>query len=135
MDTRVAVKEWSLSMRANHWLMALSIFILIPTGFYIADPFSVGAGETTDKFLMGHVRYVHILFGIILSFTLIWRLYIDVLFALSCGLEGFSGLDRLAQLLEADKVLRLYLRGKARTQIPLRAASCLLRTAGSSSCG
>jgi len=75
MDKRVAKKEWSLSMRANHWLMALSIFILIPTGFYIYDPFTVGAGETIDKFLMGHMRYVHILFGTLLTFTFIWRIY------------------------------------------------------------
>jgi Ni/Fe-hydrogenase 1 B-type cytochrome subunit len=75
MDTRVAKREWSLSMRVNHWLMALSIFILIPTGFYIADPFSVGAGETFNKFLMGHIRYIHIFFGIVLVFLLVWRVY------------------------------------------------------------
>lgn len=75
MDKRVAKKEWSLSMRTNHWLMALSIFILIPTGFYIYSPFVIGAGETIDKFFMGYMRYIHILFGTILTFVFIWRLY------------------------------------------------------------
>ena len=75
MDKRVAIKEWSLSMRANHWLMALSIFILIPTGFYIYSPITVLTGETGSKFLMGSMRYVHILFGTILTFVFIWRIY------------------------------------------------------------
>lgn len=75
MDKRVAVKEWSLSMRANHWLMALSIFILIPTGFYIYSPFTISAGETAGKFVMGYIRMVHILFGTILTFLFIWRIY------------------------------------------------------------
>ena len=75
MDKRVAIKEWSLAMRANHWLMALSIFILIPTGFYIYSPITVLTGETGDKFLMGSMRYVHILFGTILTFVFIWRIY------------------------------------------------------------
>lgn len=75
MDKRVAIKEWSLAMRANHWLMALSIFILIPTGFYIYSPITVLTGETGDKFLMGYMRYVHILFGTILTFVFIWRIY------------------------------------------------------------
>ncbi len=54
----------------------ISIFILIPTGFYIAAPFTVSAGETIDKFLMGNIRYIHILFGTILSFIFIWRVYL-----------------------------------------------------------
>ena len=63
-------------MRINHWFMALSIFILIVTGFYIADPFTVSKGETVGKFLMGNVRYVHILFGIFLVFLFVWRVYL-----------------------------------------------------------
>ena len=63
-------------MRANHWGTMTCILILIPTGFYIADPFAVGAGETIDKFLMGNMRYVHYLFGVILMFLFIWRLYL-----------------------------------------------------------
>jgi len=76
MDTRVAKKEWSLSMRANHWLMALCIFILIPTGFFIENPFSLGSGETIGKFTEVNIRYVHILFGVILTYLLIWRIYL-----------------------------------------------------------
>lgn len=76
MDKRVAVKEWSVAMRINHWTMALSIFVLIVTGFYIADPFTISTGETVDKFFMGDVRFYHILFGVFLLFIFIWRVYL-----------------------------------------------------------
>jgi Ni/Fe-hydrogenase 1 B-type cytochrome subunit len=63
-------------IRINHWGMVISIFILIVTGFYIAGPFTVYEGETVKKFFMGDVRFVHILFGIFLSFIFIWRVYL-----------------------------------------------------------
>lgn len=70
------VKEWSVAIMINHWAMALSIFVLIVTGFYIATPFTISAGETVNKFFMGNMRFVHILFGIILLFIFIWRVYL-----------------------------------------------------------
>ena len=70
------IKEWSASMRINHWTVAISIFVLIVTGFYIADPFTISKGETASKFFMGNVRFVHILFGAFLIFLSIWRLYL-----------------------------------------------------------
>jgi len=75
-DTRHVVKEWTVAMRLNHWSMAFSILMLIITGFYIAGPFSILQGETVDKFFMGYVRFVHILFGIFLMFIFIWRVYL-----------------------------------------------------------
>jgi Ni/Fe-hydrogenase 1 B-type cytochrome subunit len=76
MDTRQPIKEWSVPIRINHWGMVISIFILIVTGFYIAGPFTVYEGETVKKFFMGDVRFVHILFGVFLSFIFIWRVYL-----------------------------------------------------------
>jgi len=98
VDTRTPIKEWSLAIRVNHWLMVISILGLIVTGFYIASPYSnlgpettvvtfAGAipvipvfttmnGETVYKFLMGYMRYFHLLFGIILTFVFIWRIYL-----------------------------------------------------------
>jgi Ni/Fe-hydrogenase 1 B-type cytochrome subunit len=72
----VAVKEWSVAMRINHWLMALSVFFLIITGFYIANPPTVYKGETIVKYLVGDIRFVHILYGVILLFLFIWRIYL-----------------------------------------------------------
>jgi Ni/Fe-hydrogenase 1 B-type cytochrome subunit len=71
-----SVREWSVAIRINHWAMALSIFILIVTGFYIAEPFVIAQGETVDKFFMGNMRFAHILFGVLLFFLFIWRIYL-----------------------------------------------------------
>jgi len=76
VETIVPKKEWSVAMRLNHWTMVVSIFILIATGFYIADPFTVNAGETVNKFLMGDMRFWHILFGVLLVFIFLWRIYL-----------------------------------------------------------
>jgi len=76
MEKIAPKKEWSVAIRYNHWLMAASIFVLIATGFYIAAPFTVSGGETVGKFTMGEVRFWHILFGVILSFLFLWRLYL-----------------------------------------------------------
>jgi len=72
----VPKREWSVAIRINHWLIALSIFILIPTGYYIAAPFVISQGETTAKFFMGDVRFWHIFFGVLLCFLFLWRLYL-----------------------------------------------------------
>jgi len=69
-------KEWSVALRWNHWLMALTIVALIPTGYYIAAPFTIYAGDTVNKMFMGDVRFWHILFGVILVFLFIWRIYL-----------------------------------------------------------
>ncbi len=70
------VKEWSAAIMINHWAMAISVIVLIVTGFYIATPFTIYAGETVNKFFMGNMRYVHIISGILLMFIFIWRAYL-----------------------------------------------------------
>lgn len=76
MGKITSVKEWSAAIRLNHWAMALSIFILIVTGLYIASPFGTSQGETVNKYLMGNMRFIHLLFGVILLFLFIWRIYL-----------------------------------------------------------
>lgn len=76
MEKIVPKKEWSAAIRINHWAMAISIFALIVTGFYIAYPFTIYTGETTDKNLMGYMRFFHIIFGFILMLVFIWRVYL-----------------------------------------------------------
>jgi len=63
-------------MRINHWAMAISIFILIGTGFLIAYPVTVLKGETWLKFSVGEIRFWHLFFGVSLTFLFIWRLYL-----------------------------------------------------------
>jgi Ni/Fe-hydrogenase 1 B-type cytochrome subunit len=83
-------KEWSAAMRWNHWLMALTILVLIATGFYIADPLTISGGETVDKFLMGEIRFWHILFGVILGALFIWRLYLSFFSRFHADWRDFS---------------------------------------------
>lgn len=76
MEKIVSTKKWSATIRINHWVTVLSILILIGTGLYIARPFAASAGDTADKYLMGYMRFFHILFGMLLSFAFIWRVYL-----------------------------------------------------------
>ena len=76
MENVVSTKKWSAAIRVNHWIMVISIIVLIATGYYIGRPFSVSAGETMDKFLMGEMRFLHIFCGMVLAFTFVWRLYL-----------------------------------------------------------
>ena len=63
-------------MCINHWAMAFCIVLLIITGFYIGRPLTITGGETWKKFFMANVRFVHILFGLILTSLFVWRLYL-----------------------------------------------------------
>ncbi|MDQ5986759.1 MAG: Ni/Fe-hydrogenase 1 B-type cytochrome subunit [Syntrophus sp. SKADARSKE-3] len=76
MEAITPKKEWTVAIRYNHWIMAFSIFVLIVTGFYIANPFTILTGETVYKFFMGDMRVVHVFFGIILTFIFVWRIYL-----------------------------------------------------------
>ncbi|MGA1864526.1 MAG: Ni/Fe-hydrogenase, b-type cytochrome subunit [bacterium] len=73
---RFAEKHWSEALCINHWAMAISIFILIITGIYITKPFTIGSGETWQKFLMAHVRFFHLVFGLLLVILFVWRIYL-----------------------------------------------------------
>jgi len=78
MENIIPQKEWSVAIRYNHWIMAFSVFVLIVTGFYIAFPVTISTGDTYYKYFMGNMRTVHILFGVILLFVFLWRLYLAV---------------------------------------------------------
>ncbi|MCX7983063.1 MAG: Ni/Fe-hydrogenase, b-type cytochrome subunit [Syntrophales bacterium] len=70
------LKHWTVAMRINHWAMAISIFVLIATGFLIAYPVTISKGETWLKFSVGEIRFWHLFFGVLLTFLFIWRLYL-----------------------------------------------------------
>lgn len=76
MEAIVPKKHWTVAIRINHWAMALAIFVLIGTGFLIAYPVTVPGGETWQKFSVGYIRFVHILFGVFLALLLVWRVYL-----------------------------------------------------------
>ena len=99
----LGIKEWSASLRINHWCVAVSIFVLIVTGFYIADPFTISSGETVNKFFMGNVRFVHILFGTFLIFLSIWRLYLAFFSRFHADWRDFLAWTDIKALIEQIK--------------------------------
>ncbi len=76
MGNLIPHKHWSVAIRINHWAMALAIFVLIGTGFLIAEPFTIYGGQTSLKFSVGDIRFVHLLFGVLLFFLFLWRVYL-----------------------------------------------------------
>jgi len=89
MEKRTPVMEWTAPIRIHHWAMAISIFYLIVTGWYIADPFTVSSGETVHKFLMGDMRFYHLLFGVILTILFFWRIYMGFFARFHAKWENF----------------------------------------------
>lgn len=63
---------WEGPLRIVHWVNFFSIIILSATGYFIHDPFMSSA---QNAYIMGNVRYIHYLFGIIFSVNLLFRIY------------------------------------------------------------
>ncbi|GLS82814.1 Ni/Fe-hydrogenase, b-type cytochrome subunit [Paraferrimonas haliotis] len=66
---------FSTAIRVFHWLRALSIVMLVITGFYISWPFLVAYGGT-DNLMQGWVRFAHLVFGFILVAITLARAYL-----------------------------------------------------------
>jgi Ni/Fe-hydrogenase b-type cytochrome subunit len=67
---------WHWPIRAMHWVAALSLAVLVVTGFYIGRPyFAPAPGETIDHFMMGRMRLLHFAAAGVLVATGIVRVY------------------------------------------------------------
>lgn len=66
---------WHWPIRAMHWVAALSILVLIVTGFYIGKPYFMSWGEASSHYLMGRMRFLHFVAAGVLVATAIVRLY------------------------------------------------------------
>jgi Ni/Fe-hydrogenase 1 B-type cytochrome subunit len=69
----VFVYEWPV--RLWHWLNALSIVVLAVTGWFIASPLPSVAGEASDTFLMGYIRFTHFAAAYIFAVGFLARVY------------------------------------------------------------
>lgn len=65
--------EWSIGYRLDHWAIALSIFALAFTGFYIHWPFIAGGPNST---IMGWMRFVHFVSMYVLVVAFVVRIYL-----------------------------------------------------------
>ena len=67
---------WHWPIRAMHWAAAISVAVLVVTGFYIGRPyFAPAPGEAIDHYMMGRVRFLHFAAAGVLVATGIVRVY------------------------------------------------------------
>ncbi|WP_281744107.1 Ni/Fe-hydrogenase, b-type cytochrome subunit [Helicobacter suis] len=73
-----AVKEFSGLVRLFHWGRALAIFLLLPTGFYIAYPFLQPSASVYHDmyFLQAYIRSFHEMLGFFLIALSLFRFYL-----------------------------------------------------------
>jgi len=62
-------------VRLWHWLNALSIAVLAVTGWFIASPLPSVAGEASENFLMGYLRFAHFAAAYIFAVAFLVRAY------------------------------------------------------------
>lgn len=65
-------------VRIWHWLHAISITVLIVTGYLIAHPMASLSGEASDHFLMGTIRFVHFVSAFVFAIGLFVRAYLAI---------------------------------------------------------
>lgn len=66
---------WQLPLRLMHWIAAISIVLLVVSGFWIGRPFFMGAAQSTSSFGTQWARLIHFTAGMLLGVTAIVRVY------------------------------------------------------------
>jgi len=97
-------EEFTSSYRWQHWLRALSIVVLVATGFYIAVPFITPTPNPEPTgFLQNYIRAFHLFFGFLLIAVVIFKSYIFLFVKDSTG-ERLSVLDALSPKIWAQQI-------------------------------
>ncbi len=66
---------WEWPIRAMHWAAAISVAVLVITGFYIGKPYFITHGEASAHYLMGWMRFLHFAAAGVFVATAIVRVY------------------------------------------------------------
>lgn len=74
-QTIKSVYVYEAPVRIWHWVNALAITALALSGYFIGAPLPTVAGEASDHFLMGYIRFVHFAAGYVLAVGLLGRAY------------------------------------------------------------
>ena len=72
--TRIRVYVWDLVVRNTHWLIVLSMAVLVATGLYIAHPFGFPGVTPSPHFRMGWVKVVHSYAAIFFTLAVVVRI-------------------------------------------------------------
>lgn len=62
-------------VRLWHWINALCIVVLAVTGWFIASPLPSVAGEASENFLMGYIRFAHFAAAYVFAIAFLARAY------------------------------------------------------------
>ncbi len=70
------VYVWELPVRIFHWLNVLALFVLVLTGFLIANPPALlSSAEATNLHSFGIIRFIHFTAAYLFFFVMILRIY------------------------------------------------------------
>ncbi|MDO8794151.1 MAG: Ni/Fe-hydrogenase, b-type cytochrome subunit [Vicinamibacterales bacterium] len=70
------VYVWQAPVRMYHWVTASCVFVLIATGLVIGRPPAfMSAGEASDGYWFGWIRFLHFTAAYLMSFALLVRIY------------------------------------------------------------
>jgi len=72
---QTSVYVYEAPVRLWHWTNAAAIIVLMVTGYLIGKPLPTVAGEASDHFVMGYIRFAHFTAGYILAIGFLFRFY------------------------------------------------------------
>ena len=72
-DPRFPAYVWEAPVRVWHWVMVLSMVVLVVTGLLIGIPPATVPGEASESFLFGYIRFAHFAAGYIFTAALVYR--------------------------------------------------------------
>ena len=70
-----SVYVYEAPMRLWHWVNAMSLIVLMITGYFISHPLPTLPGEASDHFLMGYIRFAHFSAAYIFIIGFVFRIY------------------------------------------------------------
>ena len=70
--------SWSILFRLFHWMYALSIVMLVTTGFYINGPWTNTMIEGSASFPMATMRFIHYIAAYVFAGALIIRTFLYI---------------------------------------------------------
>jgi Ni/Fe-hydrogenase 1 B-type cytochrome subunit len=70
-----SVYVYEAPVRVWHWVNALAIVVLAVTGYFIGQPLPTVAGEASERYVMGYIRFAHFAAGYVFAVGLLGRLY------------------------------------------------------------
>jgi Ni/Fe-hydrogenase 1 B-type cytochrome subunit len=106
-EARYPLRVWDLCVRLTHWGMALSLFVLAATGYYLGTPFVSVPGEAGQRFVMGYTKAVHFWAGIVFTLSVLARLVWMFLGGGYAGWRQFVPVTR-ARLARFVETVRFY---------------------------